>query len=358
MLPTPASVLAGAGGGILVGSSLVQRPSTLSDCIAAALISVGAVFGQVVSGTVTLEPLPFVAMVVAGFGAGWVLESWQASRARRALVATMGSFVIVTVGMLLLYGVNGSMLELPVSAAGGEPAMLVARGEMEVEAFRWLVPVPYSLVAIASLGVLLPFGIYLLWRSNVTTNPERSAWRQIVPFIFTGVFGVGVLLTTFLVFGRAPEVLASTLDTDALELFRPSSVASGWEMLIRPLGETYRIDRFSLIPFMVSGFTSLALAITSGLRVREEDEWASGVSLWPAVIAFSLSAMLFAAFRVDIAMSTWSGVATSTTMLIAALMIAGIELQVSIARNVRNGLAAALVFAVSFVWIVEWSSLR
>jgi hypothetical protein len=358
LLPTPASVLAGAGGGILVGSSLVQRPSTLSDCLGTALIAVGAVFGEVASGTVTLEPLPFMAMVLAGFGAGWILESWQASRARRAVVTTMGSFVVVSLSMIAVYGVDASMLELPVSGLNGEPALLVARGEMEVEAFRWLVPVPNSLVAIATFAALLPVGGYLLWRSKVTSNPKRSLWRQVAPFAFAGVFGAGLLAMTFLILGRAPEVLRLTPDAETLEIFRPSSVASQWEMLLRPLEESYRIDRFALIPFMVSGFASLALAFTSGLRVHDEDEWVSGVSLWPAVIAFSLSAMLFAAFRVDIAMGTWSGVATSTTMLIAALMAAGIELQVNLGRNIRNGLAAALVFAVSFVWIVEWSSLR
>lgn len=348
--PTTASVLAVLGGGVLIGGAAARRDSVLSVAVGVALIASSAVMGELAPAAASLVPLRVVAVLMAGTGCGWLLQSWE-PRTRRWMMPVVGMAMLVLVGGLLAaHDITAGMAMMPVTTDVGTKALLVFRGSNAVEAYRWLVPVPYSVISITGILALVPIGALFSMRRG-----ERGS-KSLAGPAFSVLIGVLLLTSAFLVWGRAPEILHSTPGVGLLEPFRPASVASDWELVLRPLAESYRIDVFALVPVFFVGLFVTLCGLLIGLRNEDASSWTSSVSLWPASVAFTLSAMLFAAFQVDVAADTWAFAGGATVTLAAALCVAGLELQLGVRRRVRSRFAAFVAIAGIIAWLVYWSA--
>lgn len=358
--PTIAALLAVLGGGVLIGGAAARRESILSVALGVALIVSSAIMGELSAAETAMAPLRAAATLLAGAGCGWLVQSWQPRASRWMIPVVIVTLLVLGLGLFGAYDIQSGMALLPITTDLGTKALLVFRGSNAVEAYPWMVPVPYSVISITVILALIPVGTFLSLRGRESVGRGRESVGKNQPAspvgsVFSVLVGVLLLATAFLVWGKAPEILLSTPDVVLLEQFRPASVASDWELVLRPLAESYRVDCFAILPILFAGLFVTLSGLLVGLRKRNVGSWTSPVSLWPASIAFTLSAMLFAAFQVDVAADTWAFAGGATTMLAASLCAAGLELQLGLSRHTRSRYAAIATLGGVVAWIVYWS---
>lgn len=347
---TPGTVLATLGGGVLIGGALNRRSDVVSDALGISFIATSAFVSEMSVGGSALFPIRLGALAFAGFGVGWLIESWAWSRTRRIALCGALVLLVATVGMALAFPIEASMLRLPVATDAGDKAFLVVRMVETVEAVRFAVPVESSLVALASLAASLPLFAYFVLARPPNKEPSNGRW------LFMATVGVAALLVAAFVIGRTPSFLAGVPGVDQLELFRPASVTHDAELMLRPVAESYRIDAFSRVPLLFVGIFLIVLSLMAALGTALTPDDEPDVSLWPGSAALVLSALLFAAFQVDIAAAAWSWTSGSAPTLAAALLVAGIELQVGVPRRSRNAIAGILALLAVIAWLIVWSA--